>query len=44
MEKFRSREQYYLDKFKLEFNILKYAYSTLGFNYTEKKIKKECLQ
>ena len=34
------REQYYLDKLKPEYNILKYAYSMLGYKHTASSIEK----
>lgn len=34
------REQYYLDKLKPEYNILKFAYSMLGYKHTASSIEK----
>lgn len=34
------REQYYLDLLKPEYNILKYAYSLLGFKHSPENIEK----
>jgi group I intron endonuclease len=34
------RENYYLDILKPEYNILKYAYSMLGYKHTAKSIEK----
>jgi hypothetical protein len=35
-----NREQYYLDKFKPEYNIVEIAGSTLGYKHTEESLKK----
>jgi group I intron endonuclease len=38
--KLLKREQFYLDQLELEYNILKIAYSLLGFKHSQETIKK----
>lgn len=40
IENILDRENYYLDKLNSEYNILEYAKTMLGFNHSEKIIKK----